>query len=171
MAQFRCLNSGWSPTVQRLLASRQVAVASAKPLVYVLFVGFSPLHLCCMLLLFRRLKILLRRFVRLGSFADHIKRALKLISISTLSHFDSGRLDNPFGQRNCPGRSDCGEHWYFQSANPPANPPINSPMNSPMNPSTNPPTNPPTPSSKLSRTTSRRSSRCLAVPETTPGQS
>ena len=86
-----------------------------------------------MLLLFRRLKILLRRFVRLGSFADHIKRALKLVSISTLSHFDSGRLDNPFGQRNCPGRSDCGEYWYFQSANPPANPP----MNSPMNPSTN----------------------------------
>lgn len=51
------------------------------------------------LLLSGRLKILLSRFVRLGSFADHTKRILKLISISIQSHFNSGGLDNPFGQR------------------------------------------------------------------------
>ena len=51
------------------------------------------------LLLSRRLKILLKRFIRLRSFANYTKRILKLISISIQSYFNSSRLNNPFGQR------------------------------------------------------------------------
>lgn len=69
--------------------------ASAKPLRPVRRLLPTSLGL----LLSGRLKLLLKRFVRLGSFADHTKRILKLISISIQSHFNSGGLDNLFGQR------------------------------------------------------------------------
>ena len=69
--------------------------ASAKPLRPVRQLLPTSLGL----LLSGRLKILLKRFFLLGSFADLTKRILKLISISIQSHFKSGGLDHPFGQR------------------------------------------------------------------------
>ena len=66
------IEPAWEPVPQAALA------ASAKPLRPVrrlLPTSLGPL-------LSGRLKLLLIRFVRLGSFADHTKRILKLISIS-----------------------------------------------------------------------------------------